>query len=102
MRIKIDRTGRVTIITPLGFPKSKAIAFFYEKIELVKKHLKSRTVQNSVFAFSDGAQFYLFGDIVELKIEKSIKTGYVLDGNQFILKVKTCDKSTIKNSFFKK
>ena len=101
MRIKIDRTGRVTIVTPLGFPKSKAIAFFNEKIELVKKHLDNLSVDNKEFTCNEGEEFYLFGKVTILRVVKSPKNKYVLGDGELILYVKNKESRTIKSCFYK-
>ena len=101
VRIKIEKTGRVSIITPLRFPKSKAIAFFKEKIELVKKHLKNSSTANKVFTFKSGEQFYLFGEETILKIEKSVKNSYLFCQGELVLNLKNIEQKSIKNYFYK-
>lgn len=100
VRIKITRDGKVILNIPSGTTKKAGIDFFLQKIDWVKDKLNGRKI-NSPLSLKDGEEFYLFGSPVCLKLEKGVKSGFLIDDNRFILYVKNTAKEKVKKAFEK-
>lgn len=98
VRIKVTRDGKVILNIPSGTTKMDGIDFFLQKIYWVKDKLNGRKI-NSPLSLKDGEEFYLFGSPVCLKLEKGVKSGFLIDDNRFILYVKNTAEEKVKKAF---
>ena len=98
VRIKITRDGKVILNIPSSISKKSGIDFFLQKIDWVKNKLNGRKI-NSPLSLKDGEEFYLFGSPVCLKIEKGVKSGFLIVNNSFILYVTDTAEEKVKKAF---